>query len=174
MYNSVLKTHLTWCSLSLLGLFWCCFLVFRNPLCICIFVFQFFFFLQLPCIILNSLFLDIIDYIINIILFCPETVCSLSFFFSESYSMPSVVTFVFLLLALSKNFNIILFFLFFTLYKITLSLQSLHLCHNMLSLDLHNVSHDTVQISKEQTTQYRIKKPGRLDTSLKLANSFKG
>lgn len=31
--------------------------------------FSFFFVLQLPCIILNSLFLDIIDYIINIILY---------------------------------------------------------------------------------------------------------
>lgn len=61
----------------------------------------------------------------------PDTVCNLSLCY---------LCFVFFLV-LSKNFNNILFSLFSTLYKITLNLQSLNLCHNMLSLDLCDSSH---------------------------------
>lgn len=71
--------------------------------------------------------------------------------------MPSVVIFVLVLLALSENVSYIVFSLFSTLYKITPNLQSLSLCHNMLSPDLCDASQVTRQISKEETTHYRTK-----------------
>lgn len=50
-----------------------------------------------------------------------------------------------------------LFSLFSTLYKITVNLQSLSLCPSMLSLDICDFSHVTMQISEEQIMHYRTK-----------------